>query len=387
MRNLALDVPRSGRPLGRARTRDGFMTFDSTNATRTHDAAGNHMGVRFDRPYRVHDGRTVDSTGAFLVGELERLDQELHMPLAEISYLRDIELREDVTIADDVTSFTLSTYASSGGLGTGASIGNGKSWIGRNTTQIANINLDIGKIPHPLRPWGEEVKWTIFELESAARAGRPIDDQKHEGLKLKHQMDTDEQVYIGDTGTGDLGLVNASSAVGGQAAVTVTNLPNGALGSPNWANKTPVEILADFNAGLTLVWAASAWAVIPQEVRIPPAQFGMLSTELVSQAGNVSILKYIEDNNILTAAGRGKLNIQPLKWLIGSGAGGTVGTTGTVDRMLIYTNEKRRVRFPMTMLQRTPIQYDGIYQKCTYFGRLGVVEWVYPETAGYFDGL
>lgn len=376
----ALDVPRSGRFVGRHRTRDNMMTFDSAQRQRTHDSQGNHVGHRFERPYRTHDGRTVDSTGAFLVGELERLDQELHMPLAEVSYLRDIELREDVTIADDVTSFTLSTYASSGGLGTGASIGNGKSWIGRNTTQIPRINLDISKTPHPLRPWGEEVAWTIFELESAAKVGRPIDDQKYEGLKLKHQMDTDEQVYIGDTTMGDTGLIN-------NAGITVTNVANGAQGTPQWSTKNPDEILLDFNSAITLVWAAAAWAVIPKDILIPPEQFGQLSTQKVSQAGNVSVLKYIEDNNVLTAAGRGKLNIQPLKWAIGAGVGGTIGTTGTVDRMIVYTNDRKRVRFPMTLLQRTPIQYDAIWHKTTYFGRLGVVEWVYTNTGGYFDGI
>lgn len=374
-------IPGSGRFVGRHRTRDNFMTFDSASRTTTMDGNSTvHAGRRFERPMRMHDGRTADSTGAFLVGELERLDQELHMPLAEVSYLRDIQLREDVTIADDVTSFTLSTYGSSGGLGTGAGIGNGKSWIGRSTTQIPRINVDISKTPHPLRPWGQEVAWTIFELESAAKIGRPVDDQKHEGLRLKHQMDADEMVYIGDTSFGDTGLLNT-------ATVTATNVANGANNTPQWVTKTPDEILLDFNSALTLVWAASAWAVIPAEVRIPPAQFGLLSTEKVSQAGNISVLKYIEENNILTAAGRGKLNIQPLKWSIGAGAGGTIGTTGTVDRMLVYTNDKKRVRFPMTLLQRTPIQYDAIWHKTTYFGRLGVVEVVYPETLGYFDGI
>lgn len=367
--------------LGRMATRDGMLTFDSAPGRgKAMDSAGNELGVKLPHAVRTHDGRTVDSTGAFLVGELERLDQELHMPLAEVSYLRDIELREDVTIADDVSSFTLSTFAASGGLGTGAGIGTGKSWIGRSTTQIARVNVDIAKIPHTLDPWGMEVAWTVFELESAAKAGRPVDAQKYEGMQLKHQMDTDEQVYVGDTSKGHTGLLN-------DAGVTATNVATGASGYTAFAQKTPDEILADFNTALNAVWAASAWAVIPTKVLLPPAQFGLLATDKVSQAGNISVLKYIEENNILTAAGRGKLDIQPVKWAIGAGTGGTVGTLNTVDRMMVYTNEKKRVRFPMTLLQRTPIQYDAIWHKTTYFGRLGQVEFVYPETAGYFDGV
>jgi hypothetical protein len=56
--------------------------------------------------------------------------------------------------------------------------------------------------------------------------------------------------------------------------------------------------------------------------------------------------------------------------------------------MMIYTQEQRFVRFPMTQLQvRTPIQYDAMYHKTTYYCRLGVVEVVYPETIAYRDGL
>src|SRR5580765_6904879 len=50
------------------------------------------------------DQLTVDSTGAFLIGELERLDPTLHEPLATVTWGRDIDLREDVTLADEVSS-------------------------------------------------------------------------------------------------------------------------------------------------------------------------------------------------------------------------------------------------------------------------------------------
>lgn len=356
-----------------------MQTYDSMGMTM--DGAGNHLGRPLGRPCMTHDGRTVDSTGAFLVGELERLDQTLHEPLAAVSWGRDIDLREDVTIADEVSSFTLSTYGSQGSMGTGNGIGNGKAWIGKNTDQISGVGLDIAKIPHQLRPWGLEIKYTILELESAAKLGRPIDQQKYEGLQLKYQMDVDEQVYIGDTSMGDTGLVNNT------LVTNVNNLPNGASGFATWASKSPDEILADVNAMLTSVWTASAWAVMPERLLLPPTQFGLISTMKVSLAGNISVLKYIQENSLLTTSGKGKLEIYPLKWLIGSGAGGTVGTAGTIDRAVVYTKDRKRVRFPMTLLQRTPLQYDSIYQKTTYFGRLGVVEVVYPETLGYFDGL
>ena len=74
------------------------------------------------------------------------------------------------------------------------------------------------------------------------------------------------------------------------------------------------------------------------------------------------------------------LDIQPVKWLTGRGAGPS-------DRMVAYTQAENFVRFPMVPLQRTPLEYRDLRQLVTYFGRLGVVEFVYPETVAYRDGI
>ncbi len=374
--------------LPRARTLD-HLTYDQAQqlAMAPLDQMGNMRGKGFDHAYKTHDGkRTVDSTGAFLVGELERLDQTLHMPLAAVSWSRDVMLREDVTIADEVSSYTVTTFGSAGnlGAGNGGATGagrNGKAWIGKATDQIGGVGVDTGKVPGPLTPWGLEIKYTVLELESAAKMGRPIDDQKYEALKLKHQMDIDEQVYVGDASLAQTGLFNAATVT------NVSNVPNGAGGDTEWATKTPAEILADLNAMLTSAWQATGFSVMPSDVLLPPLQYGAISTQNISSAGSVSILRYLLENNIVKSSGQGNITIRPAKWLVGAGVGGTIGTNGTVDRMIAYTNKKQFVRYPMTTLQRTPIQYDSIYHKSTYYCRLGVLEIVYPETFAYRDGI
>lgn len=332
MSNLIL--PRS---IKRAYTKDGLMTFDR---------------------------QTIDSAGAFLIGELERLDQNLHEPLASVTWSRDIQLREDVSIADELSSFTNSAFAAAGGASP-----NGKSWIGKDATSIAGIALDIGKTATPLTLWGMQLGWTIPELESAQKLGRPVDQQKFKGMQLKYQMDVDEQVYIGDSALGLSGLVNAS---------VVTNTSNAVTGT--WSTATPAQILADVNELLNSVWAASAFAVCPDELRLPPVQYSQLVSTLISQAGNISVLEFLRNNSLSNSINGRPLNIQPLKWLTGRGAAGK-------DRMIAYTNDMERVRFPLVPLQRTPLEYRGIHQLTTYFGRLGGVEFVYPETIGYRDGV
>lgn len=321
----------------RARTRDNMLTFDS---------------------------RTIDSTGAFLIGELERLDQTLHGPLASVTWSRDIDLREDVSIADETSSFTNSSFAAAGGPSP-----NGKSWIGKDASAIQGIALDIGKTASPLTLWGMQIGWTIPELESAQKLGRPVDQQKFAGMQLKHNMDVDEQVYIGDGVLGVTGLVNSS---------VVTNLSNATTG--NWATATADQILADVNELLTSVWAASGYTYCPSELRLPPAKFSLIVQMKVSSAGNISVLEYLKQNSISNSINGRPINVQPLKWLFQRG-------TASADRMMAYTKEQDKVRFPMVPLQRTPLEYRDIRQLTTYFGRLGVVEVVYPELIGYRDGI
>lgn len=320
------------------------------------------------------DAQTIDSAGVFLIQELERLDQTLHMPLASVTWGRDIDLREDVSIADELSSFTNSSFAAAGGPSP-----NGKSWIGKNATEIGGISLDIGKTASPMTIWGMNLDWTIIELQAAQQLGRPVDAQKMAGMQLKWQMDTDEQVYIGDSSIVDsagnalTGLVNAPST-------KVATITNAATGLWNGGTTTPDQILNDINTGLQLAWAASGYAICPTECRLPPVQFGYLVGTKISSAGNISVLEYIKQNSICNSINGRPLNIQPLKWLKDRGAGST-------QRMMLYTKDPMRVRFPMVPLQRTPLEYRGLYQSTTYYGRLGAVEIPYGETMAYIDGI
>ena len=325
-------------------TRDGLMTFDQ---------------------------RTIDASGVFLVGELERLDQRLHEPLASVTWGRDIDLREDVSIADEYSAFTNSSFASAPGVS-----GSNKAWVGKDSSAIVGVSLDIGKTTSPLNLWAMQIGWTIPELESAQKLGRPVDQQKFAGMQLKYQMDIDEQVYLGDTALGLYGLLNHSS---------MANVTNATTGT--WSSASNDHILADINELLKSVWSTSAFAVCPDRLLLPPTQFSMLASRIVSTAGNISLLTYLKENTISNAVNGRPLEILPLKWLTGTTAGGVGPGDSGKDRMIAYTKDPTRVRFPLVPLQRTPLEYRDLRQLTTYFGRLGAVELVYPETIGARDGI
>lgn len=308
------------------------------------------------------DASQITQTGAFLIGELERLDQTLHMPLVDFKWARDITLRTDVTIADDATSFILANFASVGGAQA-----NGKNFIGLNSSAIASVQVGNTKVSQPMTPWAMSVDYSIIELAKSMQTNRPVDNQKHEGMKLKFNMDVDEQVYMGDESINVKGLLNQDIIAPENATDT-------------WDKLTHDQILEEMNGILTTAWANSGYAIVPSDVLLPPTVYGSLVTRKVSEAGNISILKYLEQNSICNAENGKELSVRPSKWCTKAG-------TAKKGRVMAYTNRNDIVRFPLVSLSNLPLQYDGIHQKTVYYGALGVVEVVRPETIMYLDGV
>lgn len=315
--------------------------------------------------------KTRDSALAFYVNQLENLDRRLYEPLVAVSWGRDIKLRTGITMSNESTSFIRSAFAAPGTLQN--TTGN-MPWISAETNAIPGVSVNGEKIVHPLRLLAREVSYTSVELERSQLTGQPIDVQKMDALNILYQMNTDQMVYIGSSDVGATGLLN-------DAGVVVDTLPVGVSGSSKWVNKTPDEILADVNAELQAAWLASAYAICPGKLLLPPFQFSLIASQKVSSAGNVSILEFLKLNSIALTINGTPLDIQPVKWLSGAAA------NGTDDRMVVYTNSEDRVRFPMVPVRRETAYYQGIRFTAPYLWAFGVVEIVYPECIRYADGL
>ncbi|HBH7053952.1 TPA: DUF2184 domain-containing protein [Morganella morganii] len=307
------------------------------------------------------DKATIDSSGTFLIGELERMDQTLNMPLTSIKWTRDMPLRSDISIADEVSSFTNTDFASVGGPNP-----NGKNWMGKKGTAIAGIELNIDPTRNNLTPWAQEVGWTVLELASAQKVGRPIDTQKYEGMRLKWNMDTDEQVYIGDKELGVPGLLNLPDVIPVAAVAAWT------------ATTDPDVIVQDINMVLSDGWVRSGYAVCPGKIGLAPELFGLLASKKVSSAGNISVLEYVKINTIAFQENGEPLEIVSMKFASKRGAGGA-------HRIVAYTQDEKYVRFPMVPLLNTPLEYRGMQQLTVYYGKLGQVETPYSNTISYLD--
>lgn len=335
--------------------------------------------------FRTFDQATIDSTGAFLIQQLELLDRTIHEPLQSFTWSRDMLVRTDVTMAHDFSSYTNQALASVGGIDPTA-----KAFISKNTSDLPNVAIDVGKTASPLIPWGLTVDFSVFELESAMLLGQGIDEQKMSALQRKWQQDTDIMVYLGDTAVPNCtGLLNSSQVPAGNnltAAVAGASSPTGNTTSTSWKDKTPDAILADVNLLLTSVWTASAFTRCPRKLAIAPLEFAYIASQKISSAGNVSILQFLKDNSIALAENGMPLDIVSVKWCTGTNNGNVNGVNAT-DMMIAYTQEYDLIRFPMVPMMGLPVQFRGAAQIRPYVAKLGVVEVVYPETVGYMKAI
>lgn len=324
---------------------------------------------------RLGRHRTKDSTLAYYVNQLENLDKRLYLPLTSTSWGRDMNLRSGITMSDESTSFIRSAYAAPGSLDNPsvAAQGGNIPWISAETTAIPGISINGQKIVLPLRLAAREVSYTSVELDRSQKTGQPIDSLKINALNRTYQMNIDQLVYIGAAGVSTTGLLN-------NVSITASTVAVGASGLTTWVSKTPDEILNDVNSLLEATWAAAAYEVCPSKLLLPPLQFSYIVSQKVSSAGNISILEFLRTNCIANAINGRPLDICPVKWLPGLGSGST-------DRMVAYTNDEERVRYPMVPVRRETAYYQGIRFIAPYLWALGEIEFVYPETVQYADGI
>lgn len=310
--------------------------------------------------------KTMDGTLAYYVSQLEALDPKLYEPLFNVTWARDIKLRSGVTFGHDATSFVRTSYGAAG-----TQSATGLPFIAANATHLEGVSVDGEKVSVPMRLLGRELSYSSVELERSQLLGGGIDQQKFAALNADYQLGIDRMVYVGFTEGANkaTGLLNSAEVTAGNATKT-------------WKTATANEIVADINNAIETAWKATGYTACPNKLLLPPAQFALLAGTRISDAGEKSILTFVKENNLALQANGVTLDIQPVKWLTGIS-----GTATTTDRMMVYTNEEDKVRFPMVPIRREAPYYHGINFIAPYIWAFGEVEFVYPECAYYLDGI
>lgn len=334
----------------------------------TNPAGFSGLGAGKGRMIKTGDA-ALDSGMAFLVAELEKQDQKIREPLTSVTWDRDIVAKTGGGWVE-FTSMHNVSYASVGG--------NANGIIGGQTTAIPVVQADIGKDMFKVFSFGHILKVPFVDQAKMQNIGRSLQDLLEKGIRLNYQKTLDQNVYKGYAELGSTGIINNANITTASAAATGTG------NATTWATKTPDNILADINTALTAVWAACQYDPdgMPNHILVPPQQYALLVSKKVSEAGNISVLKYLEENNI--AANQGvDLTIVPCRWCVGAGA-------DSKDRMVVYRNEEDKLYFditvPLTRVMTQPSVSDMAYLTA-YAAQHGEVKFAYYETARYVDGI
>lgn len=317
-------------------------------------------------PFTTHS-KTRDSGLAFLVGELEKRDETLYQPLTQYVWQRDMPVKTGGGAVDYVSFLNINWGTTQ----------NNNGYITGNTDALDTVSVDIGKTLGRVRVWGKLLKVGFVDMLRANQVGRSLDDMLSQGIVKIYNKELDRVTMEGWSELNIPGLYNNTDV---QSALVADNAGGT---SKLWTAKTPDEILEDVNEIITSVWAAGEYDedAIPNQLNIVPARYGYIVTRKVSEAGNISILKYLEENNLATSKGV-QFKIMDNRYGESAGAGST-------NRMVAYKNSEDKIRFhlPIPLTRAfTSMDANKFAYLTPYYAFISQVEFVYTETVAYRDG-
>lgn len=305
---------------------------------------------------------------AYLVGELEKVDPKIREPLTSVTWQRDIVAKTGGGWVEHTSTFDID-YGTTGA--------NQNGLVASGSTTIPVMQVNTSKNLFKVFTWMQVMQVPFVDQAKLRQIGRSLEDMLNKGIRLNYNKTLDENVYTGFSSQSTTGLIN-------DANVVVTSVPAGVGGQAKWNKKTADEILQDINVALTEAWEAAEYDMkgMPNHILIPPAQYAYLVKQKVSDAGNISVLEYLLQNNIAKNQGV-EISIEPCRWCIGAG-------TGKTDRMMVYVNDEDMVNFditvPITRAMTQPSVERAAYLTL-FAAQLGQVKFNYYQPVRYYDGI
>lgn len=331
----------------------------------------------------------VDSTGAFLAGELELIDPTLHLPLRKITFAEDLQPRQGLTVTDEWASWTNSYDFSNGSLSV-----TGKPWVGQTSQDAPTVSTNIIKQGNQLGAIKLVASWTQLELMKSQRLQRPIDVDRLVALENQWGDILDNQAYLGESAKNLYGIANATTSDGNTNGWAVTQIASAVTGSwaSNYASSPTTAaqlILNDLRALDNAVYNNSGWTSPATKFLIPAAVWSIVNVPLAIAGVPVaiSIREYFEKFAAIAASEGKTVTLVPRKWLSSSIPGNSYGNTLSSNRVVAYSPDYENVRFEYSPLVNTGVTVFGDEQRITYFGAVGGIEIVRPSTIGVITGV
>lgn len=306
-------------------------------------------------------------------------------------------------------------FSEKGGIPTGANtiqqrtaqlIGQAQRIATPNGGDIPAASVQYDSIDRPIMRGGVMYEYSYHDLEAAAMTGIPLQADTMMSAKVAYERHLNIAMFYGkyassryagainfDPTSYDMTYANTRDTVLEGAVVNsrvpVYTLSTAAAGGWNAAGASTDLIRRNIDELLTKVWISSALQVssIPNTVLIPASYLTLLNAPYIAVGGygggNLSVGKYLMENNIYTLTTKQPLKIIP-HWTMDNIY--TAGGNTTRRRIMAYSNDAMNVNFALPMpLHFLAPQYNQLKVQVYGTYKYSEVWWTYPMTAGYAD--
>lgn len=217
--------------------------------------------------------------------------------------------------------------------------------------------------------------WTLEQVNQAAMYGNPLNARKAMGATQNTERLLHNIAMSGSTEVNIKGLVNDTS-------ITATDVANDGTGSSRyWSAKTPTLILRDVNDLLGSVRENSEEIEWADTLRLPPEAFRDIATRRLGDGdADMTILAYLQRNNVYTAETGQALDIAPLRELATAAA-------SSQGRMIVYRRSEEVMKFHLPMPRTVlPVHQASLMKfEQGVVARTGGLEIRLPKACAYGD--
>lgn len=239
-------------------------------------------------------------------------------------------------------------------------------WIGDKSFDVPMAEIATSKTSIPVRTGGIGYGYSLEELGAAQMVNRPLTEMKASAARRGSEELIQKTAMSGDTELGFSGFINNA------------NVPSGSATTGTWSTATADQILADINELFSAINEDSNDNESADTLVLPIAQWNLIMTKPRATGTDTTIAQFIVQNspwiNSLD-------DIKKIAELEGAGALG-------VDRMMAYTKDPDKVILHIPMPYRfIETQAKGLGFEVPGMFRLGGVEFRYPLSAAYSDGI
>lgn len=242
-------------------------------------------------------------------------------------------------------------------------------WIADRANDIPVVGTRLAQDETAIAMAGIGYDYGLEEVNQALMLGINLSGEKANAARLIYERTVDNIAFTGDTEKGWSGLFNNPS-------VTAVSAVNG-----DWDNAAPDETVADVNAAISGVFAATNEIAIADTLLLPSLKLQKIASTRIGDSGSLTVLQFLQQANVFTAETGRPLTIRGLRGLNAAGAGGTA-------RMIAYRNSSEVLKMHIPMRHRfLPVQVMGLTFQIPGIFRLGPLDIRLPAEVRYVDGI